>query len=288
MFTAESHTFTAEERRIFRTMANQASVAISLAQLHEELLDLRAIEHELEIAADIQRKLMPESAPVVPHFDVAGEYLPCYEIGGDFFDFIKLPENNLGITVGDVSGKGIPASLLMATTRTALRVQAENIFSMREVVGKVNQAIYEETSPEEFVTLFYGVLDVYGSILTYVNAGHNGALLIRNGTVKHLESTGPPLGILPEFLGSQKVLRLEKGDLVAIYTDGYSDIPGAEEDLFGDKRITNLLCTHAALPAQELTRRLEKEVTSFWKEDEPGDEPGYRDDRTIVVVKVLG
>ena len=154
MFTAEPHDFTPDERRLFSTMANQASVAISLARLYKEQLALRQIEHELEIAAGIQRKLMPETAPSVPPFDIAGACYPCYEIGGDFFDFIELPGGNLGIVEGDISGKGVPAALLMATVRTALRVQAENIFSIQDVLRKVNRAVWEDTSPEEFVTLF--------------------------------------------------------------------------------------------------------------------------------------
>ncbi len=283
VFTAQPHVFTADERRLFKTIANQASIAISLAQLYQEKLELQQIEHELAIAADIQRKLMPSGAPTVAGFDIAGSYRPCYEIGGDFYDFISLPESNVGIALGDVSGKGIPASLLMATVRTALRVQAENIFSMRDVVGKVNRAVYEDTRPDEFVTLFYGVLDARDGVFTYVNAGHNAAVLLRDRTVARLEPGGPPVGILPDLLAGPEVLALEAGDLLAIFTDGYPDAEGPDGEPFGDERIISTLRNNADLAAAEIIDTLDAAVKSFtWVSAD------YGDDRTIVVIKALG
>lgn len=282
MFTADPHYFSEEERRLFKTIANQASVAISLAQLYQEKLELRQIEHELEIAADIQRKLMPDGPPELPGFDVAGHYRPCYEIGGDFYDFIDLPEQNLGVAVGDVSGKGIPASLLMATVRTALRVQAENIFAMRDVVGKVNRAVYEDTRPDEFVTLFYGVFDSRGSVLTYVNAGQNTAVLVRGDEVRRLEPGGPPIGILPDLLAGEEVLHLEQGDIVALYTDGYPDAESSDGESFGDERVVRILQENRDLSAAQIIDELERSITAF--KSETAD---YGDDRTMVIVKAL-
>jgi serine phosphatase RsbU (regulator of sigma subunit) len=283
VFTANPHVFSADERRLFKTIANQASVAISLAQLYSEKLELRQIEHELEIAADIQRKLMPSEAPTVPGYDIAGNSRPCYEIGGDFYDFITLPENNVGIALGDVAGKGIPASLLMATVRTALRVQAENIFAMKDVVGRVNRAIYEDTRPDEFVTLFYGVLDARAGIFTYVNAGQNAAVLVRDGMIERLEPAGPPVGILPDLLAGQEVRTLRPGDLLVIFTDGYPDATGADDEPFGDDRILEVLRESIDLPAVEIIERLEAKVTAFGAAS-----ADYGDDRTVVVIKALG
>ncbi len=281
MFSPGPHDFTLDERRLFSTMANQASVAISLAWLYKEQIALRQIEHELEIAADIQRKLMPESAPSIPPFDIAGACHPCYEIGGDFFDFIELPGGNLGIVEGDISGKGVPAALLMATVRTALRVQAENIFSIQDVLRKVNRAVWEDTSPEEFVTLFYGVLDTQAGVLTYVNAGHSAALLVREGTVTPLPPASPPIGILPDLLPEQETLQFLEGDVLAICTDGYSDTEGADGEPLGEEGIAETLRQHADLSAKAIIEKLEETVAAF----QPDPTAAYCDDRTAIVAK---
>ena len=281
MFTPGPHRFTANEERLFSTMANQASVAISLARLYKEQLALRQIEHELEIAAGIQRKLMPGAAPAIPPFDIAGACRPCREIGGDFFDFIELPGGNLGIVEGDVSGKGIPAAILMATIRSALRVQAENIFSMQDVLRKVNRAVWEDTNPEEFVTLFYGVLDTRAGVLTYINAGHNPGMLIREGTVASLPPADPPIGILPDLLPEQQTLELVEGDVLAICTDGYSDAEGPDGEPFGEERVAETLRLHADLPAEAIIGKLEETVARF----QPDPTALYCDDRTAIVAR---
>lgn len=281
VFTAVPHRFTDEERSLFKTIANNASVAISLAQLYQEKLELQQIEHELEIASDIQRKLLPSKPPVLSGYDIAGTYHPCHEVGGDFFDFIELPDENLGIALGDVAGKGIPAALLMATVRTALRVQAENIYAMRDVVGRVNRAVYEDTRADEFVTLFYGVLNAEDGMFTYVNAGHNTAILVRDGEVRRLEPGGPPVGILPNLIAGEERLKLEPGDAVMIFTDGYPDAPGADDKLFGEDRVLEILRTAGTLSAVEIIARLNAVVETF-----SNDSADSGDDRTMVVVKV--
>ncbi len=281
MFTPGPHDFTPDEQRLFSTMANQASVAISLARLYKEQLALRQIEHELEIAAGIQRKLMPESAPSASPFDIAGACHPCQEIGGDFFDFIELPGGNLGIVEGDVSGKGVPAALLMATIRSALRVQAENIFSMQDVLYKVNRAVWEDTNPEEFVTLFYGVLDTQKGVLTYINAGHNPGLLVRDGTVTQLPPVNPPIGILPDLLPEQETLQFLEGDVLAICTDGYSDTEGTDGEPLGEEGVAETLRLHAGLSAEAIIEKLEETVEIF----QPDPTTAYCDDRTAIVAK---
>lgn len=281
MFAPGPHDFTPEEQRLFSAMANQASVAISLARLYKEQLALRQIERELEIAADIQRKLMPERAPSVPPFDIAGACHPCYEIGGDFFDFIELPGDNIGVVEGDVSGKGVPAALLMATIRSALRVQAENIFSMQDVLHKVNRAVWEDTNPEEFVTLFYGVLDTQAGVLTYINAGHNPGLLVREGTVTQLPPVNPPIGILPNLFPEQETLQLLEGDVLAICTDGYSDTEGTDGEPLGEEGVAETLRLHAGLSAGAIIEKLEETIQAF----QADPTAAYCDDRTAIVAR---
>ena len=282
LFTAHPHIFTEEERRLFNTIANNASVAISLAQLYQEKLELQRIEQELKIASDIQRKLLPSRPPTLEGFDIAGTYHPCQEVGGDFFDFIELPDNNMGIALGDVAGKGIPAALIMATVRTALRVQAENIYAINDVMGRVNRAVYEDTRPDEFVTLFYGVLNADDRVLTYVNAGHNTAVRIRAGEVEYLEPGGPPIGILPDLLAGQERLDLEPGDVVVLFTDGYPDTTSPDGRPFGEDSVIDLLRSAGDYSAMETMARLSTAVEAFHLTSDD-----YSDDQTMVVVKCL-
>lgn len=282
VFTAEPHLFSEEERRLFKTIANNASVAISLAQLYQEQLQLQRIEHELKIASDIQRKLLPSKSPHLAGFDIAGSYHPCQEVGGDFFDFIELSPTDLGIALGDVAGKGIPAALLMATVRTALRVQAENIYAIRDVMGRVNRAIYEDTRPDEFVTLFYGVLNAEDRVLTYVNAGHTTAVRLRKGEIEYLEAGGPPVGILSELLAGEERLELRPGDVIVLFTDGYPDATAADGTSFGEERVLDVLRTSGDLSAAEIIARLNTATEAFHQTLDD-----YDDDRTMVVIKSL-
>ena len=169
----------------------------------------------------------------------------------------------------------------MATVRTALRVQAENIFSIQDVVRKVNRAVWEDTSPEEFVTLFYGVLDTQAGVLTYVNAGHSAALLVREGAVTSLLPANPPIGILPDLLPEQETLQLLEGDVLAICTDGYSDTEGTDGEPLGEEGVAETLRLNAGLSAKAIIEKLEEKVEAFQLDPAIA----YCDDRTAIVVK---
>src|SRR5437588_10900930 len=133
------------------------------------------------MAADVQQRMIPHTPPNIPGLDVASIYVPCYTLGGDFYDFIPLPDNNLGLAMADVSGKGVPASLIMASVRAFLRAQVDNVYYLYEVVRRINLMLYRDTKDQEFVTLFYGVLDARNRRLTYTNAGQHPGLLLRDG-----------------------------------------------------------------------------------------------------------
>jgi len=280
VYTRFLHEFLPEEIRAFKTLANQAAAAISIARLHQEVMHLKSIEQELQIASDIQSRFMPSTTPNIKDIDIAGWNRACQEVGGDFYDFIELPEDNIGIALGDVSGKGIPAALLMIAVRTSLRVQAENVYSMSEVMRRVNRALHSDTNQDEFTTLFYAVLDTSNWMMTYINAGHNPPLLFRNGEIIRLKTGGMPVGLFKEADYRQETLQIEPGDMLVIYSDGFSEAPNAEWEEFGEDRIIEVLRQHREEPPRQIIDTLEGAVTNYLS-----PEVNYSDDRTVVVLK---
>ncbi len=282
-FTAHPHRFSTAGVSILQTIANQSSVAIYLARLYQKQLALERMERELAIAATIQAKLMPDRTPQLNGFDIAGFNRPCKEVSGDFYDYIHFPNDNLGVAVGDVAGKGMPAALLMASVRTALRVQAENLYTMREIISRVDRALYQDTRSVEFSTLFYGVISVEAQALTYVNAGHESPLLLRGDEVQPLEAGGLPVGLMPGLTYHEEILMLAPSDVLAIFTDGYPEVPDRAGELFGEERVMASLRAFRHLPASQIIQHLEAEVAAFMD-----PEADFCDDRTIVVIKVEG
>ena len=281
VFTDRPHRFTDEEVQIFQTIANQATVAIDIARLHQERMEVRWVEQELAIAAEIQAHLMSSQIPRIEGYDIAAWYRPCREVGGDFYDFIELPESNLGIAVGDVSGKGMPAALLMASVATALRVQAESIYAMRDVVGRVNRTLCRYTHQEQFATLFYAVLNRRENVLTYVNGGHNYPLLLRGDECIELRTWGRPLGLFNSTAYCEETVRLQQGDLLALYTDGFVDAMDPSEEMFGENLFCQAVRRHRKLGAAEIVSKTEEAVSQF--EDSAKERI---DDRTLVILKV--
>ena len=281
VFTDRPYRFTDGDIQVFQTIANQTAVAVHLAQLHLGYLRTREMTQELAIAARIQKNLLPEQVPRSEAFCMAVSIRPCKEIGGDFYDFIDLPGKNLGIAIGDVSGKGTPAALLVGSVCTALRVQAERIYAMREIVGGVNRLLCRYTRQEQFATLFYGVLNIPQRVLTYVNAGHNYPLVFRDGQAVSLESGGPPLGFFPEQTYSQQVIQLLTGDILVLYTDGFTEAIDRNEEFFGEERLRKIVAQHQDLDPEQIAGALEDAVAGF--EDVSG---GHIDDRTLVVLKL--
>lgn len=282
VYTLQPHNFNEKEIRTLKILANQAAAAISIARLHRDVMQLEQIEQEIQIAADIQSRFMPTEVPEIEGIQLAGWNRACQEVGGDFYDYIELPEDNLGIALGDVSGKGMPAALLMMAVRTSLRVQAENVYSMSEVMSRVNKALLKDTNLDEFTTLFYAVLDTSQWVMTYINAGHNPPLLFRGGEVLRLRTGGVPVGLFRDAKYRQETLDIQPGDLLAIYSDGYSETPNANWEEFGEERIVELLEEHRELPPEEIIQRLEEAVTEY-----VSPQVGYSDDRTIVILKAL-
>ncbi len=281
VYTYHPHHFSVDEVRAFQTIANQAAGAIHLAKLHREQMRMKQIEQELAIAAHIQSRMMPSGPPGLEGIDIAARSIPCGEVGGDFYDFLELPDERLGLVLGDVSGKGIPAALLMATARTVLRVQGQSLSRPAEVVERANHMLCEETAQSEFVTVFYALLDIQEGNLTYVNAGHNYPLLFRGDQVIPLESGGVPLGLFCDSSYREEVISVQPGDLLVMYSDGYVELVGDNEEQFGVEQFQQVISTHERLKAEEIVNRLEETIVQFENSTGIGG-----DDRTVVVLKI--
>jgi sigma-B regulation protein RsbU (phosphoserine phosphatase) len=194
----EPDAYEPEDMELLMTFASQAAVAIERTRLHSEVLEKRRLEEEVSIGQRIQRTFLPERDPKIPGFDIAGANYSSGLVGGDYYDYVRITDGHLGIVVADVSGKGIPAALIMASFRASLIAEVRNNYAIRTIIGKVNRLLWESVEADRFVTAFYGVLDINARRITYVNAGHNPGLLYRAATnqFESLDSTGPLLGTL--------------------------------------------------------------------------------------------
>jgi sigma-B regulation protein RsbU (phosphoserine phosphatase) len=272
--------FSAFEAGMLQTLATSAAAAIVNARLFEQQLQAERIARQLRIAGEVQRRMTPRFAPRHPHAEFGFIYEPTYEVGGDYFDFISLPEDNWGLAVADVMGKGVPAGLLMASLRSVLRVYAGTLYAIAEIMSRINVQICTDTLPSEFISAFYGVLSADARTLTYVNAGHNPPILLRGGEVDFLEPTGLVLGISTEETYGQEVLKLRAGDVLAIYSDGMPDASNFQGEHFGLDRLIASLRKYADLQAPAVAKNVLWDVRRF------KGLADQTDDMTLVIVKI--
>jgi len=237
VYTAQEQAFTQFQIDLMKAVAAQAAAAIEHARLVQETMQAQALERQVQMAAQVQHRMIPHQPPAIPGIDLAAVYVPCFELGGDFYDLIELPYNNLGMVIADVSGKGVPASLTMAAVRAALRAQVDNVYYLYEVLRRINLMLCRDSSPGEFVTLFYGVLDGRNRRLTYCNAGHPPAMVLRDGKIIELNSDNMVLGVDAEEKYVQSLVDLRVGDTLLLYTDGLMDAMNFNQERFGKQRV---------------------------------------------------
>lgn len=267
---------------LLNAFAAQAAVAVERAKTARDRVEARRLEKELAIARDIQRSFLPAAAPRVPGFDLAGTSISHDQVGGDYYDYIKVSDTRLGLAVADVSGKGIPAALLMAGFRMCLLAEIRNEFAIRAVMRKVNRLLHESTDRGKFVTAFYGVLDWRNGMLIFSNAGHNPPLLIRaDGTTEPLSEGGVALGVLEDTHYEERPLAIASGDVCVLYTDGVSEAESENGEQFGPERIEQIVRANPTHTARELLQDLVAAVLDWTGEKGPGD------DLTLLVMRKL-
>ena len=244
-----------------------------------EVKERERIEQELRVARQIQRSLLPEATPELHGWQFATCYKPAREVGGDFYDFLGLEDGRLGLVVGDATGKGMPAALVMATSRGMLRAVAQNSDSPGEVLARVNDALYPDVPSAMFVTCFYAILDTASGRMRYANAGHDLPYLLQYGEGVHeLRATGMPLGLMPEMGYEEKEAVLREGDSVLFYSDGLVEAHDPDYEMFGFPRLGALIAEHGK--KRSLVDALLGELYSF-----VGEGWEQEDDITLLTLK---
>ena len=265
-------------REALEALAGEAAVAIENARLYRESCEKARLEHELQIAAEIQRALMPQGEHAGSHFEVAGASVPCRAIGGDFFDYLELDGGGLGIALADVSGKGAPAALLTAVVQGMITIEAGHTGGPGATLGKINRALKRRTVESKFVTMFYGVLSPDGSFV-YCNGGHNAPVLLRAGGWSRLETGGTILGMFENARYDQETLTLDPGDTLVVFSDGIPEAQNpAGEDYGEDRLLACLEANRGATPA-EMRGALLASVRAFVSGATPSD------DMTLLVLR---
>jgi sigma-B regulation protein RsbU (phosphoserine phosphatase) len=245
------------------------------------------MQKELEIARNVQVGLLPKKSPKIKGFDISGRCLPAKEVGGDYFDFVSLGPQKLGIAIGDVSGKGVPAAIYMTLTKGILQSHADETVSPRLVLNKVNKLLYRNIEKNSFVSMFYAVLDISERTLSFARAGHNPGIMInqKDGSNQELNTDGIALGleegtVFNQMLQEQSI-DLASGDTLVFYTDGFTEAMNQIPEEFGEERFVELISSNRNLSAQGLIDILVKSVNDF-SEDAP-----QHDDMTVVVIKIV-
>ncbi|MGD8396084.1 MAG: SpoIIE family protein phosphatase [Candidatus Eiseniibacteriota bacterium] len=276
-----SDAFSSHDLERLRAFADQATAAVEIARLHARALEARRLEEELSIAREIQAGLMPATMPEVPGIDLAGHNVPSEAVGGDYYDVIDVAPGQLGVVIGDVSGKGVPAGLIMASFRAALLAEIRNNYSIATIFRKVNRLLFESIEPDRFVTAFYGVIDLHSLRFTYACAGHNPAIIVRaDGGVEQLEVGGTVLGAFAHSAYEEGVCQLARGDLLVLYTDGVTETVDHAECEFGADTLIDLVRTCRHEPAATVAASIERAVQRH------ASGRAVRDDLTLLVLKV--
>ena len=249
-------------RSALEAVAGEAASAIESARLYREATEKARMERELQLAAEIQRALLPEATQSGPHFDVAASSIPCRAIGGDFFDYFNLADGHFGFTLGDVAGKGPSAALLTAMIQGAFAAQVTAMNSPAALMAHINRTLIRRAIQSRFVTVMYGVLSPDGR-LTYSNAGHNPPILVGRNGVRRLETGGLILGLFPHATYEEETLQLEDGDTLVVFSDGVTEALNLAGDEFGEDRLLPCISEHCGCATDVMLDRILATVRTF-------------------------
>jgi serine phosphatase RsbU (regulator of sigma subunit)/pSer/pThr/pTyr-binding forkhead associated (FHA) protein len=272
--------FSEEDLRLLTSLANTSAIKIQNLRLQEGAAAQQRIEREMALAWDIQRRMLPEAEPVLPHTEILGRTIPSRTVSGDYYDFYERGDKTLDVVVADVCGKGMGASLLAASVQAAFQVWAGENFPPDKLCSRLNDLVYRRTSPEKFITFFLGLYDPESGAVVYTNAGHNPGILVRaDGAVEMLGAHGPPLGLFPGKVYGSGAFTMGPGDLLALYTDGVTEAANGQDEEFGTERLVATLRELRPQPLPQLESGLASTLLAF-----TGGTP-FGDDRTLVLLR---
>ena len=274
--------FSREDLNLLTVMANVAAIRIEHARLNEIEEAERAMAKEMEQAAQIQRAMLPSSPPMVAGLDIAGKTTACRTVGGDYYDFLEFPDGRVGMLVGDVAGKGMPASLLMSSLQARVHVLFEEADDLARKLGRLNKAVCAKCPDNRFITFFMSVVDPATGELVYANAGHNPPLMVRaTGGFDRLSGGGVILGVLPQATYQESRACMEPGDVLVLFSDGVTEAADPLDEDFGEERLAALVASMRGRPAGEIVEAIDGAVARFTQGAPAAD------DITVVVARRL-
>jgi phosphoserine phosphatase RsbU/P len=280
LFNKESaEGFTEADQRLLSIIATQSANVIENSRLFEEEKKLMQIQQEIQVASEIQKNLLPKEIPSIEGYDIYAINIPAREVGGDYYDFIKISETKTAIALGDVSGKGLPASMLMANLQATLRGQLLFCNCAKDCINRANNMLFKSTDTSKFVTLFFGILDTEKHTLTYCNAGHNEPVFMQSNKKLKLDKGGMLLSIFEHIDYEEEEILFDKGSTLVVFTDGITEAMNKKQEEYGDKRLEELIEMNSTLNSQKLAMEILNDI----KKQSAGV-PQF-DDITMMIIK---
>ncbi len=284
LYSPRPKRFYEDDIYLARAVASQCAVAITNARLYARAIEGAKMAEQMRLAGIIQRRMIPEKPPQIPGLDIAATYIPCFEVGGDLYDFLKVSDNRIVIAISDVMGKGFPAALMMSCFRGAVRAYADTgnqKYIVKDAVSKLNEMACGECRDGEFITLFYAAINVEDMSLTYCNCGHEPTKLIRNGEIRELEKGGLVLGVQRKVEYEIGNIGLKEGDCLLFYTDGLIDAANFDGELWGVENLLEAAKKYTDGSAEQMVKNILGHRRRFV------GLASQSDDTSIIVVKVV-
>jgi sigma-B regulation protein RsbU (phosphoserine phosphatase) len=272
--------FSSDDQRLLSIIATQSAQIIENARLYKEEKDLLLMQEEMRLAKETQLNLLPKELPKIPGYSFAAKTIPAKEVGGDYFDFIFIDDTQIAFCLGDVSGKGLPAAMLMSNLQATLRSQSSSESMCNRIIYNSNNLLFRSTETSKFVTLFYGILNVNKNEITFTNAGHNNPLLFSSNTkFSELKTGGIILGCMPDSSFDEETISIYKKDILVIYSDGISEAMNIDEQEYGEERLKKIVDKNLDKSPAEIIEQIISDVRKF-----QGNTPKW-DDMTLLIIK---
>jgi sigma-B regulation protein RsbU (phosphoserine phosphatase) len=274
--------YTEDDLSVLQLLASQVAIIIEKVQLHEQVVEKNRLQAQLEIARHVQLELLPEDDPTVTGFDISAYIFPTEEVSGDYYDWVRMFEDQIGIIVADAVGKGIPAALLMSFLRASLRSGVQIGYAPHIALSKVGNLLWDSVESNQFITAIYGILDATNRTFVFSNAGHNPPLLIKpNGEYRFVEYGDLPLGMFQNSHYHQHFIKFDEKQVMVLYTDGITESANASGEEYGQERFAKRILEGINLPAKELIDFVRKGVADFT------ERKFLDDDGTLFIVKAI-
>lgn len=271
-----------DDLAVLELLASHVAIIIEKVRLHEQMVEKKRIEAQLEIARQVQLELLPDHDPELLTFDISAYVFPTEEVSGDYYDWVRIFDDQIGIIVADAVGKGIPAALLMSFLRASLRAGVQVGYAPHIAMSKVNNLLWDSVEEHQFITGIYGILDETNRTFVFSNAGHNPPLLIRpDGEYRYVEYGDTPLGMFYDARYHQHFIRFEPGQVMVMYTDGITEATNERGEEFGTKRLAESVLKGLHLSAKKMIDHIRKDVADFT------DRKFLDDDGTLFIVKAV-